>query len=404
MRRFTWYAAPSAHGDLRLGDLKRALGLLSIALLQWASFVHAAPHHPYRPDVRRVLIVSDAPLPRNGGTVTNGTTRAVNATACAMRKLGHTVRVLTPAKLPSLVSHHALVDSWVYNAQTHVRTAIKHFEPDAVHRATEFGSLSRALVEHCDDHGLPWTASYHTDLLSSLVHNHRARTDRIPPVIKRFYQGAAAVLVPSESLRADLGAQTGLTNLTAWTHGHDEQVFRPRSSAPPENVFGETALAQLARPIILMVGRLSPEKAWAVALEANVPGTKVVVGEGPLRQYLESRFPAARFLGPLPAERLAWAYHAADVLAYPSAGETFGLAAVEALAMGTPVAIRPRPGLRDVVDETCGAVDENFAQAITRAQSRSAEACRTRAAQFTWERAAKMLLDALVPLNSVPTP
>ena len=98
----------------------------------------------------------------------------------------------------------------------------------------------------------------------------------------------------------------------------------------------------LPRPIFLTIGRWR-WKRTSKLLKLKLPGTKVVVGDGPARARLAQAYPDAVFLGPRYGEDLARTYAAADVFVFPSLTDTFGLVLLEALASGVPLPrFRPR--------------------------------------------------------------
>jgi glycosyltransferase involved in cell wall biosynthesis len=91
------------------------------------------------------------------------------------------------------------------------------------------------------------------------------------------------------------------------------------------------------------------EKNIEAFLALDLPGTKVVVGDGPARSMLSRKYPAVKFLGALSGEALTKAYAGSDVFVFPSRTDTFGLVTLEALACGLTVAAYPVEGPRDVV-------------------------------------------------------
>ncbi len=135
---------------------------------------------------------------------------------------------------------------------------------------------------------------------------------------------------------ADIGRRAhraAFPNVKLWPRGVDATLFRPR----------ETDLG-CKRPVFLTVGRLAVEKNLPAFLSLDLPGTKVVVGDGPARASLERQFPDAVYLGAQRGERLAEIYAAADVFVFPSRTDTYGLVLLEALASGVPVAAFPVDG------------------------------------------------------------
>jgi alpha-1,6-mannosyltransferase len=182
--------------------------------------------------------------------------------------------------------------------------------------------------------------------------------------------------------------------------GVDLDLFRPQARTGARHHDVE----------LVTVGRLSgekcPERALAAVERLRASGLDVAltyVGDGPRRARLERtarrrRLPV-RFLGHV-ADRaaVAEALAAADVAVCPCPYETFGLAAVEALACGTPVAV-PRGGaLAELVTggpPGCGAVDDDLAAAVTAClDAGDRAAARRRAEAFPWSRALAGLLDA----------
>ena len=131
-------------------------------------------------------------------------------------------------------------------------------------------------------------------------------------------------------------------------------MFRPAAEIPAE-------LQDLPRPFFLYCGRLAPEKNIEAFLALDLPGSKIVVGDGPSRATLQEKFPAAHFVGVKSRGELAPYYSAADVFVFPSRTDTFGNVMLEALACGAPVAAFPVPGPIDIVtDPRIGVLDEDL--------------------------------------------
>ncbi len=184
----------------------------------------------------------------------------------------------------------------------------------------------------------------------------------------------------------------GFGNLRQWTRGVDTDLFHP----------GDKTFLDLPRPILLNVGRVSIEKNLEEFLLLNLPGSKVVVGEGPQRQELEQRFPAVHFVGPKHGEELRRYYAAADVFVFPSLTDTFGLVLLEALACGLPVAAHKVTGPLDVIGSSeVGCLEDDLATAIVRALSVSPDDCRTFALAKSWRESAKQFLANLCMFSSL---
>jgi glycosyltransferase involved in cell wall biosynthesis len=177
--------------------------------------------------------------------------------------------------------------------------------------------------------------------------------------------------------------ERGFGNVGLWPRGVDTDLFRPRAGA----VLG------LPRPIFLTVGRLAPEKNLDAFLGLDLPGSKVVVGDGPAGAALRRRYSEAHFLGVHRGAALAEIYAAADVFVFPSRTDTFGLVLLEALASGVPVAAFPVSGPLDVIGEApVGVLDRDLRAACLAALTAPRDACRRFALDKNWSRSAQLFL------------
>jgi 1,2-diacylglycerol 3-alpha-glucosyltransferase/glucuronosyltransferase len=265
-------------------------------------------------------------------------------------------------------------------------------KPDAVHIATE-GPLGHIMRRVCIRRGLPFTTSFHTrfpDYLAERMPLPQAWTRKLVWAwLRRFHSAGAAVLAPTPTLAQEL-AEYGFRNVKIWPRGVDAQLFRPRPQAARD----------WPRPIFLTVGRLAVEKNLEAFLALDLPGSKLVVGDGPARARLERQYPQAVFLGAHAGEALASIYAAADVFVFPSRTDTFGLVLLEALASGLPVAAFPAAAPRDVIGEApVGVLDEDLRHACLEALDRSREACRAFALGMTWEKSARIFLNHVAEAN-----
>ncbi|WP_238431638.1 glycosyltransferase [Streptomyces cavernae] len=171
--------------------------------------------------------------------------------------------------------------------------------------------------------------------------------------------------------------------------------------------------ARVDETLLVMCSRLSVEKRPGTALDAleallrrGRRARLVVAGEGPLRARLEQRAGERRlpvtFLGHVRERRLLGALQAgADVALAPGPAETFGLAALEAMGCGTPVAVSASSALPEVIGSAgIAAADdgEAFADAVdallARPESERRHAARARAECFGWKRAVDAFLAA----------
>ena len=142
------------------------------------------------------------------------------------------------------------------------------------------------------------------------------------------------------------------------------------------------------------------EKSIEDFLAAPVPGTKLVIGDGPALADLRARYPKAVFLGFRHGQELARLIAAADVFVFPSRTDTFGIVMLEAMACGVPVAAYPTTGPIDVIrDGEVGCLDDNLARAIEGALRLDRKRCRAYASEFGWKRATGQFLANLVDVR-----
>jgi glycosyltransferase involved in cell wall biosynthesis len=155
----------------------------------------------------------------------------------------------------------------------------------------------------------------------------------------------------------------------------------------------------------MTVGRVAVEKNIEAFLDLDLPGSMVVIGDGPQRAELTRRYPTVSFLGEKKGRELSAHFAAADVFVFPSLTDTFGVVQLEALACGTPVAAFPVTGPLDVIaDHPVGALDNDLRSACLRALTMSRETCRSFALERSWENSARQFignLSALQPSRSL---
>ncbi|HTR14021.1 MAG TPA: glycosyltransferase family 1 protein [Roseiarcus sp.] len=324
----------------------------------------------------RILIATDAWRPQ-----VNGVVSTLEHVTEAARRLGVRFEFLTPE---AFWTAPAPTDPQIRLAITtsrRIQRRIEEIAPDHIHIATE-GPIGWLARRFCLKSGRIFTTSYHTRFPEYL----RARVG--VPVrltyagLRYFHARAAAVMAPTPSIVAELTAR-GFKRVRLWTRGVDHNLFRPRA----ESVF------DLPRPIFLSVGRLAVEKNLEALLKLDLPGSTVIVGDGPARAFLQRRYPRAHFLGAIQGEALAAVYASADVFVFPSRTDTFGIVLLEAMASGLPVAAFPVPGPIDVITPDGGALDEDLGAACLKALTIPREAARAHSLRFSWQESARQFLE-----------
>ena len=325
----------------------------------------------------RILVATDAWYPQ-----VNGVVHTLSEVARVAEPLGATLSFLTSQGLPTvpIPSYRSIRVALPFRRTVEKR--IVAARPDAIHIATE-GPIGHMARSYCVRHGLAFTTSFHTRFAEYVS----ARVPIFPERwtwswLRRFHNAGAGVMAATPALSIEL-ASRGFRNVMLWPRGVDAELFRPRPGVD----------LGLRRPVFLTVGRLAVEKNVEAFLRLDLPGTKVVVGDGPARAELERQYADTVFLGAMKGEALARVFSAADVFVFPSLTDTFGLVLLEALASGVPVAAFRVAGPRDVIGEAAvGVLDADLAVACRKALTLSREAARNFALTMTWERSARAFI------------
>lgn len=261
--------------------------------------------------------------------------------------------------------------------------------PDAIHIATE-GPLGLAARRYCRRRCLPFTTSFHTRFPEYVHARWRVPIQFGYRFLRWFHGRATRTMVATPSVEAELREQ-GFRNLVRWSRGVDLSLFHPRNEE----------FLTLPRPVCLFVGRVAVEKGIGDFLRLDLPGSKVVIGDGPHLPALRQAYPDVHFLGARFGEDLARHYAAADVFVFPSRTDTFGLVMLEALASGVPVAAFPVPGPIDVIGASAaGILDDDLAAAVHRALDVPAHICTEHAARFTWQASTQQFVGNLAPFRA----
>lgn len=337
---------------------------------------------------KRLMVVTDAWEPQ-----VNGVVRTLAKVIHEVRAMGVEVEIASPSDgyrtvpLPTYSEIRLAI-----GAKTDLEERFKRFAPDAVHIATE-GPLGVAMRAICREHKFPFTTSYHTRFPEYVSARLPLPLSAGYAYMRWFHGPSGRVMVATSSLRAELEGR-GLKNLAPWSRGVDVEQFRPDLRGVDGGVYKE-----LKGPVFVYVGRVAVEKNIEAFLDLELPGAKVVVGDGPQKAELEAKYQQALFTGSRFGEELARHYADADVFVFPSLTDTFGLVILEALACGTPVAAFDAPGPKDILPGSgAGAALPDLKAACLEALAASREAARAHAMRYSWRACAEEFVRNLTPL------
>lgn len=332
----------------------------------------------------RVLVATDAWRPQ-----VNGVVRSLEAMAREAPQLGAEVVFLNPDAFRTTAFPIYPEIRLSLATPSAVARHLAELEPTHVHIATE-GPIGWATRRACLQHRRAFTTSYHTRFPEYLAARIPVPTYLSYRVLRAFHNAGRGTMVSTPSLEREL-AMCGFRRLMRWSRGVDTDLFRPRAES----------VLDCPRPAFLSVGRLAAEKNLDAFLSLDLPGTKVLVGDGPAREKLQKAHPEVRFLGALSGEALARVYASADVFVFPSLTDTFGIVLLEALASGLPIAAFPVTGPLDIVASSgCGILDADLQAAALAALDILGEQCRRYAQRFTWQESARQFFSNIQAASS----
>ena len=232
----------------------------------------------------------------------------------------------------------------------------------------------------------------------------------------RTVRAAEAIIINSQSLRTEIlrHLEVDPAKLRLIPEAVDHDLFKPGDAGAAR---AHIRSYGVAKPFVLFVSSLWPYKncdglirAFAHAKAALGDRQLVVIGPGRDEKYAASLPTLAAelgiaddvlFLGGMPLSETVAFYQAADVFAYPSFNETFGLPILEAMACGCPVVTSDTTAM----PETAGGAailaypddPASIAKAILEALGPGQDQLRDRgfrrANEFTWSATARSTLD-----------
>jgi glycosyltransferase involved in cell wall biosynthesis len=332
----------------------------------------------------KITLVTDTWLPSINGVVTTLTN-----TVQVLESWGHTVQVIEPSQFKTIGSPGYPEVRLSWNVWR-VGPMIESFKPDAIHIATE-GPLGLAARWYCkvDKRSIPHNTSYHTKFPEYLHHMFRIPVSWGYWWMRLFHKFSTRVLVTTPCMKQEL-EQKGFKNLEVWNRGVDRKLFTPKRR---NNIKHLT-------PVMLCVSRASVEKGLDDFCGLELPGTKILIGDGPYLEELKSKYPAVTYLGYRQGAELADAYANADVFVFPSKSDTFGVVMLEAMSSGTPIAAYPVTGPIDIItDGINGYTDENLEVAIRRAITINRKKVRAASRAYEWDTCTKTFLQNLTIIH-----
>jgi glycosyltransferase involved in cell wall biosynthesis len=330
----------------------------------------------------KIAFITDAWHPQINGVVTT-----IQNTCSALERSGHQIKLITPDQFKTIPCPSYPSIRLALACYGKLKRQLDEFKPQRIHIATE-GPLGLAARRYCLSRGLAFTTSFHTLFAEYVNLRYKVPLSWGYGFLRWFHAPAKKVMVATPSVETDLLARGFKNTLVRWSRGVNQDFYYPR----------DKAFLSLPRPISMFVGRVAIEKNIEAFLSLDIPGTKIVVGDGPQLKELKAEFPDAVFVGFKSGEPLAEHVAAADVLVFPSLTDTFGIVMLDALASGVPVAAYPVTGPLDVItSDKVGKLDGDLKKAITEALKLDADDCRNFALNYSWAKCTEQFFNNLVP-------
>jgi glycosyltransferase involved in cell wall biosynthesis len=330
----------------------------------------------------KILIATDAYPP-----MINGVSTTTSNLKTELKRMGYKVLIIEPSLFKN-INYPPYPEIKVSINTAKIGEYIKKFKPNYIHIMTE-GTIGLTTKMVCDYKKLRYTTSFLTQFPEYIKNYYGLSVKLTYPYFRAFHSKATKTLVNCQSMKWKL-RERGFKNLRVWTRGVDKNIFHPNY---PDIYKG------LNRPIFIYFGRVASEKNIAFFLDLQLGGTKIVVGDGPDRDRLESNYPEVIFTGYKRGTELANHIAAADVCVFPSKTDTFGITIIEAIACGTPVVGFDTHGPADLIAEGTGYIvedEEYFAEYCHAAKHLDKLDCIKHAENFTWEKCAEKLIKTMV--------
>lgn len=337
----------------------------------------------------KIAIVSDAWHPQ-----INGVVNSMQHTCDDLREFGHQVEIFSPQDFKTVPcpTYPSIRLSVLPGGR--LSRMLDDYSPDSIHISTE-GPLGMAARSWCCKRKLRFTTAYHTQFPQYVSLRAPVPLSWGYGVMRWFHARSQAVMVPTATVKRELEAQGFGDKVKLWSRGVDTGLFRPQPGVD----------LGLPRPISMYVGRVAVEKNIGDFLDLDLPGSKLVIGDGPDLERLKKEHPDVCFVGFKTGVDLAAHIACADVFVFPSRTDTFGLVMLEALACGVPVAAYPVTGPIDVITSPkVGCLDNDLNAAVEGALKCKPADCRVFALDYTWEAASRTFESHLVKCRSGDQP
>ncbi|MDP2691245.1 MAG: glycosyltransferase family 1 protein [bacterium] len=335
--------------------------------------------------MKKVVIFTDTWLKNISGVVTS-----IMLTKKGLEEKGYKVFIIHPEQFSSFPLPYYHEIRMAFLPQWKMKKMLSRIKPDYIHIATE-GTLGLAARMICLAHHWKFTSSYHTRLPEYVAVRVSYLKKPTYNYLRWFHSKSQNTIVSTDSMKKNL-EKHHFKNVSAFPLGIDLKLFKrnPRAKTP----------RALKHPIFVFLGRVSPEKNLRAFLNCKLPGTKLIIGDGPEKEELEEEFGhEAVFVGYKKGKALVNLLSVCDVLVFPSKTDTFGLAMIEALACGLPVAAYDVQGPNNIISNGIdGYLGNNLNRNAKNCLKLKRSDCRKSAMKYSRTAYVKNFIASLVPI------
>ena len=280
-------------------------------------------------------------------------------------------------------------------AKAKIKKIIEKEQPDYIHMAT-WGPLGTSMRKVCLKNKIKFTSAFPThfpryaesyflgsDFLFNIVYAY----------LKRFHNAGEKTMVSTKTLKEE-AENYGFKNVVVCPLGVDVDFFEKSLNKPKE-------ILNLKRPIFTYLGRVAKEKNVEEFLKCNLPGTKLIIGDGPLRKKFKEKYiKNTIFVGKKTGKELVDLLSNCDVLVFTSKTDTFGFVIVEALACEVPVVAHNVMGPKDIIENGVdGFLGEDLEKLAIKCLDIDKKNCRKKAEKFSLEKSADIFIKNLTAIK-----
>jgi glycosyltransferase involved in cell wall biosynthesis len=338
--------------------------------------------------MKKIIIATDAWQPQ-----VNGVVKCVEEIKRQLEKNDFEVTLIHPGLFLSVPIFFYPEIRLSLFPKRKIEKIIKDVNPDYIHIVTE-GPIGFATRSICLKNEFKFTTANHTNF-QVYVQHYFAKIEFFTEIIYKglrwFHNASNGTMVITESLKKGL-ERRGFSHVFLWPLGVDTKLFTRNENSPIKEKYN------FKPPVFVYFGRIAKEKNVEEYLKCDLPGTKLVIGDGPTRKTLEKKYGRKNiFLGYKKGQELVDFLSVCDVFVFPSLSDTFPLAIIEAFSCGLSVAAHDVMDLKDLVLKDVGFLDEDLKKVATSCLYISKENCRKYALKFSWEESAKYFIKNLCP-------